>query len=55
MIRGLKLGSLLAGHKFTTPKANIFDMYAVKDKNSSYQPQDTGNTCGGLAWEKTYM
>jgi hypothetical protein len=32
-----------------------FDVYTVIAKNSIYRPQGFGNTCGGLAWEKTYM
>jgi hypothetical protein len=52
------LGSLLARHRFTTPKGQYiyiyFDVWGTVGKNYIYWPQGIGNTCRGPAWEKTF-
>jgi hypothetical protein len=51
-------GELISQTQVYNPKRLIsiyFDVCAIIAKDSFYQPQGIGNTCAGLAWEKTYV
>jgi hypothetical protein len=51
-------GELISQTQVYNPKRPIsihFDVCIVVAKNSVYWPQGIGNTCGGLAWEKSCM
>jgi hypothetical protein len=50
-----ELISWTQGYNPKRPVSIYFDVCAVIAKNSIHQPQGIGNTCGGLAWEKTCM